>query len=237
MALRTLAAMTTTAETTAVRDDLFTNIHKALRLALFDVTATVGRTDWDDPEQVAALGATWVPLVELLRSHTAHEEQYIFRLLDRHDPLAVDRAADQHPDLEDLLEHLAGRFEVLLAEPDPGGGLDLYRDLARFVAAYLPHLHDEETRIMGRIWQCCTNEEIAAARAAFMADTTPSVLATSLRYLLPAIDRTTRRELAAGLAHAPAAVIEGVVAIAEDVLTEPQAAEVRSVLTGATGKR
>jgi hypothetical protein len=101
-------------------------------------------------------------------------------------------AGEQHRDLDDLLDHLAARFDAVVAEPGPAAGLDLYRDLARFVAAYLPHLHEEETRIMPAIWERCSDEEIAAVRAAFMADTSPEVMETSMRYLLAAVDPSTR---------------------------------------------
>ncbi|HEY2435681.1 MAG TPA: hemerythrin domain-containing protein, partial [Solirubrobacteraceae bacterium] len=188
-----------------------------------------GRTDWSHPDEVADLDRVWQPLLALLRTHSAHEDDHIFRLLDERDPLAVEPATEQHRDLEDLLEEIAERFGSVLAAPDPQAGLALYRDLNRFVAAYLPHLHDEETRIMGRIWACCTDGEIAAARAAFMADTTPEVQATTLRYLLPAIDAATRRKLAAGLAGAPPAVIDAVRAIAEEVLDEGDAADLHSL--------
>ena len=46
------------------RDDLFTHIHKALRLALFDVTARAGRTDWGgllEDTTPAAVRQTTVP--------------------------------------------------------------------------------------------------------------------------------------------------------------------------------
>ena len=85
-----------------------------------------------------------------------HEDRHILRLLDSHDPFATEPTAEQHRDLDDLLDDLARRFEAVLAAPGMAPGLDLYRDLARFVAAYLTHMHDEETRVMGRIWACCT---------------------------------------------------------------------------------
>jgi hypothetical protein len=84
-------------------------------------------------------------------------------------------------------------------------GLDLYRDLARFVAAYLMHMHDEETRVMGCIWACCTDEEIASAWQRFMAGMSPQVQVLSLEYTLPALDGPTRMALEARL-KAPAAV-------------------------------
>src|SRR6478609_2492400 len=163
------------------RDDLFTHIHKGLRLGLFELSIAVGRTDWADPVQVGEVEARWRPLLELLRAHTAHEDDHILRLLDPYDPVAVEPLADQHRDLDDLLDDLAAQFDAILSTPTATAGLSLYRDVARFIAAYLPHLHDEETRVMSRIWECCTDDEIAAARARFMAATPPEVQATTLQ--------------------------------------------------------
>jgi hypothetical protein len=221
--------MTTTAPTT-VRDDLFTHIHKGLRLGLFELTINVGRTDWSDPAAVAEIGDGWQPLLALLRAHTEHEERHIFRLLDTYDPTAVDPASDQHLDLDGLLDHVAQEFDTALTDPNPANGRALYRDMTRFVAAYLPHLYDEETRIMGRIWACCSDEEIAVTRAALMADMTPEIQGVGLRLMLPAMDQPTRRALAAGLAaDAPRAVVESIMALADQVLTPTDAAELRAV--------
>ena len=192
------------ANTTTGRDDLFTYIHKGLRLGLFDITVQAGRTDWADPAQVTELGERWRGLLTLLRAHGDHEDRHILRLLDSHDPLATEPTADQHRDLDDLLDDLAERFETVLAAPGTALGLELYRDLARFVAAYLTHMHDEETRVMGRIWACCTDEEIAGARQRFMADMSPQVQALSVEYTLPALDGPTRTALEARLQAASA---------------------------------
>ena len=192
------------ANTTTGRDDLFTSIHKGLRLGLFDITVQAGRTDWADPAQVTELGERWQGLLTLLRAHGDHEDQHILRLLDPHDPLAAEPTAEQHRDLDDLLDDLAERFETVLAAPSVASGLDLYRDLARFVAAYLTHMHDEETRVMGRIWACCTDEEIAGARQRFMAGMSPQVQALSIENTLPALDRPTRMALEASLKAAAA---------------------------------
>ena len=192
------------ANTTTGRDDLFTSIHKGLRLGLFGITVQAGRTDWADPAQVTELGERWDGLLTLLRAHGDHEDQHILRLLDSHDPFATEPTAEQHRDLDDLLDDLAGRFETVLAAPGMASGLELYRDLARFVATYLTHMHDEETRVMGRIWACCTDEEIAGARQRFMAGMSPRVQALSIEYTLPALDGPARTALEARLKAAAA---------------------------------
>jgi len=61
------------ANSTTGRDDLFTIIHKGLRLGLFDITVQAGRTDWADPAQVTDLGERWHGLLTLLRAHSDHE--------------------------------------------------------------------------------------------------------------------------------------------------------------------
>jgi hypothetical protein len=220
--------------TTQTRDDLFTHIHKALRLGLFDLTVRAGRTDWSQPSEVGDLGARWRPLLALLRAHSEHEDDHILRILDKHDPHSTEAAADQHKDLEDLLENLAERFDAIERDGETAAGLALYRDLARFIAAYLPHLHDEETRIMDRIWACCSDEEIAATRQRFMATITPSIQATTLEYMLPAIDSASRRELIVAIAGtAPPPVLDLVLATAQRVLPPADHADLAALVARA----
>jgi len=134
-----------------VDDRAVGGVHQAQqRLGLFDVTVQAGRTDWADPAQVTELAERWDGLLTLLRAHGDHEDQRILRLLDPYDPLATESTAEQHRDLDDLLDDLAERFETVLAAPGMASGLELYRYLARFVAAYLTHMHDEA--VAGR---CC----------------------------------------------------------------------------------
>lgn len=214
-----------------LRDDLFTTIHKALRYGLFEITTKAGATDWRDEGEVRALGEQWLPLLALLRAHTEHEDQHILRILDPYEPETTDPAGEQHEDLDDLLDHVALQFEAVLAAPHLDRGLALYRDLARFVAAYLPHLHEEETVIMSRIWARCSDDELAATRAAFMADIDPATTATTLRYLLPALDKVSREQLVSTLAAtAPPPVVELVLSIAAGSLDAAALAGVERAL-------
>ena len=220
------------------RDDLFTSIHKALRKGLFDVTVLAGATDWTDPDDVSLLEARWRPLLALLESHTRHEDDHIFRILDGRSPTETVVTEEQHRDLDDLLAHVAERFDAALARPDAAAGLALYRDLARFVAAYLPHLHHEETEVMAAIWARCSDAEIAATRAAFMADITPEESALSLELMLPALDRTSRAGLLSALAsRAPAPAVEAVLAVAARVLPDAEVAHLRSAVAVASPQR
>jgi hypothetical protein len=187
----------------AGRDDLFTYIHKALRKGLFDAAVLAGATDWTDAGEVTRFEACWQPLLALLRGHTRHEDDFIVRALESYEPAEYARVADEHCDLDDLLDHVAEAFDGAAASGDMVDGLLAYRDLNRFLAAYLPHLHEEETRIMPKLWEHCTDDQLAATRHAFMATLTPEEASLSLTLMLPALDGATRDRLLAGLAEHP----------------------------------
>jgi hypothetical protein len=201
------------------RDDLFTNIHRALRLGLFGVTIRAGATDWTDADDVARLERRWRPLLGLLESHTRHEDRHILRVLDPHDRGVTAPIGDEHRTLDAMLAGVALAFDRAVLEHDPDAGLGFYRVLACFVGAYLPHLHEEETVVMPRIWELCTDDEIAATRAAFMAELTPDETALSMELMLPAVDPRARVELVATIAAtAPPPVLDTVMSIAARVL-------------------
>jgi hypothetical protein len=214
------------------RDDLFTNIHKAIRAGLFDLVTTAGATDWTDPGDVDRVAGKWRRMHALLDDHTHHEDDHILRILDPHDPAATEAAESQHHALDEWLDELASWVDAIVADPDPVRGLALYRELALFCADYLTHIHDEETTVMARVWELCTDAEIAATRAAFMADMNPATLDTSLRLMLPAIDPAGRAALVAGIAAtAPRPVVDGVLAIARDVLDPREALRLAELAT------
>jgi hypothetical protein len=183
------------------RDDLFTTIHKALRKGLFDVTVRAGATDWTDAADVAAFHTQWRPLLDLLRSHGRHEDKYFMPLLDNRSAPVTTAIDEQHDDLDGLLDDLAERIETACEALDPAAGLEVYRDLARYVSEYLTHLHYEETVVMPAIWAACTDDEIATARAALMADISPEEGAYTMQLLLPSVDPLIRAQVEASLAR------------------------------------
>ena len=171
------------------RVDLFTHIHKGLRKGLFELGVQAGSCDWTDRDNVDAVAVTWAPLAEFLRCHTTHEDEFIFRLLN--DPTLVPH--DDHRDLDDLLADLDERLAALQIEAGQDAGLRWYRDLMRYTAATLQHLHVEETVVLPALWHACTDEELAACRAAFLAGTPASVMTTTLRLLQGAVEPAVAR--------------------------------------------
>ena len=151
------------------RDDFFTLIHKGQRRELFLATTQAGKLDWDD----AQLATSAPPLIESV--HTAHHES--------------------GHELVELTEMIAA---AALA-PTSSMGLAVYRKLSAFVAGYLVHILDEETNVMPAIWQYCTDDEIAVARRAFLADQSAAGVVRSRRAILPAVSRAERAAMATAL--------------------------------------
>lgn len=185
---------------TAQRQDLYTHIHQAIRLALFDCVSQAGATDWSDPAEVQALQATWRPVLALLRSHSHHEDTYITPLLGADDTRMASDNRSEHHQMDAWLDEIAGWFERLAASPTNKGGLMLYRELTLFLADYLRHLHEEETAIMGRIWEVCTDDEIAGALGRLREDTPPEVLSHAVELMLRATNMEHRLEMVRAMA-------------------------------------
>lgn len=180
----------TTLDVREHRTDLFTDIHKALRKGLFDLSTAAGATDWDDPQAVSALAAEWSQMVELLRSHTEHENDYIFPLLDGTAGAGV-IPDDDHTDLDDLLDDLDDQFSIVRSESDPAAALTWYRNLNRYLALTLDHLHLEETTVLPALWSACADAELERCRTTFLAATPPGVLATTVALFRAALPTAT----------------------------------------------
>src|SRR5688572_27133428 len=87
-----------TAPHTTVPFDLYRDIHKAIRVALFDVTAAAGRLDSSDRTARVAHAATVRDLVRFLVVHAEHEEVHLDGpiravLPDRADAIAAEHVA------------------------------------------------------------------------------------------------------------------------------------------------
>ena len=98
------------------RDNLFTNIHKAIRVGLFDLITTAGATDWSDARDVDRFADKWQRMHALLDDHSHHEDDHILRILDPHDPAATEAAESQHHTLDSWLDELAAWVDAIVAD-------------------------------------------------------------------------------------------------------------------------
>lgn len=207
------------------RDDLFILIHKALRLGLFEVTQQAGATDWRDPGEVQALRRRWDTIAGLVRSHAGHEDRHIFALLETKQPGVTQLLGIGHDRVEAELDELEARLDAAFAAPDPARGRDVYLALTRFVGTAMAHFADEEPEVMDRIWATCTDDEIAACRAAFMAEITPEESLATAELMIPATSHEERAHvMGAARASVPPAVFQTILDVAARTLAPAQLA-------------
>lgn len=201
------------------RDDLLTAIHKALRLGLLRVTVQLGTADWADPGDREEVGAEWQRLSGLLRSHAGHEDRHIFALLEAKRPGSLAALHADHEELDLLQDRLDRAVQEAAHGTAAGAGPRAYAWAAAFTGRYLAHLDAEDQTVMPGLWETCSDEEIAACRAAFMAEIGPEEAAYTQRLVLPALSTPERvAMLASAQQHLAPQAYARLLALAEEVL-------------------
>jgi hypothetical protein len=210
--------------------DLYRDIHKGIRAALFGVTASAGRVDPSDRGARAAVAAEVDGVVALLASHAEHEDAAIQPGLEVHLPDLADRVVTDHVTLEHRMDDLRALAAEAVAAPanDQRNRVHhLYLDLASFTAAYLAHQDLEERILMPALEAAIGLEAVIAIHESIIGNIPPAELADSLAIMLPAMNTDDRTELLGGMqAGAPPEVFTGVWGLATSVIPADELAVV-----------
>ncbi|HEY3398507.1 MAG TPA: hemerythrin domain-containing protein [Armatimonadota bacterium] len=201
----------------------YTEIHKAVRQALFETEMRLGSTDWTDAEAIPGAVAAWRNLTALLRDHVENEHNFVHPIYERKLPGVARSLNADHEEQEAFLRELDGHFDRLLEMPPDDArvamGLELYRALSRFIADYLPHLLREEGVFLRNLWDVCSEEEIADMLAAIIAAESPESAVLSGEFILRASNHQDLRSLMEAISgRVPAPVIEGMMQMAQQFL-------------------
>jgi hypothetical protein len=121
---------------TTANPDLFTNVHKGIRKALFDSCAALGRAGGDVDRDAAArtLLRDALSFVEL---HGDNEDVLLLPLLNERVPSVLAAMTRAHQRIEPILRALTA--DAATAPIDA-----LYQRTCAFTALYLEHLREEE---------------------------------------------------------------------------------------------
>jgi hypothetical protein len=215
--------------------DLYKDIHKAIRVNLFDVTAEAGRLDPSDRPARIGHAARVCDLVDFLLFHADHEDVRIDPAVAAVLPHQSAAINADHVALEATMQDLKALASRAFDEPGDGDARaevhELYLELARFTSRYLAHQDVEERVVMPALWNAFGLERLLEIHEAIMAAIPPDQLAWGLAKMLPALNVDDRVEVLAGIrAGAPAEAFAGVMALTADVLTEADHDEVASRL-------
>ncbi|HYH48638.1 MAG TPA: hemerythrin domain-containing protein, partial [Acidimicrobiia bacterium] len=175
-----------------------------------------------EPER-QAMARQMHQVVTILVNHAGHEDTWVQPALERQLPALAERIHADHPVLEARIEDLLGR-----AEDNAAATTDLrwrthqfYVETASFTSAYLAHQDFEERVVMPALEGAIGAEAVIAMDRALVAAIPPDEAATTLAFMIPAMNIDDRAELLDGIrADAPAEAFAGVWSLVRSVLDE-----------------
>jgi hypothetical protein len=179
--------------------DLFTNVHKGIRKALFETCLLLGRAGEDE----ALGGAARQQLREVLHfvaHHGENEDLLLLPLLEQTARPVFDRMAAAHARIEEALL-------ALRTSADTAPTMELYAQLSGFIVLYVEHMLEEERDLDPLIRAAVPVEELAGFGQRSVQRTSPADKQMMLGWMLPVM---TRVDVDAFLSRLPPAVAESV---------------------------
>jgi hypothetical protein len=209
-------------KTMTERVSLYNEIHKGLRSQLLTLLIDCGRTDPNESSAVAAIAARLRSLCEMLEEHAGHEDRWVEPLLAELRPDIAEELSADHARIDASMGDLHGaftRWEEAAPEQRAGCGRLAHGALAAFVGSYLSHMSREEDEAMPVLQASMTDEQLLGVSAQLRGSIPPERLAEYIAMMLPAMNVDERSQMFMGLkANAPEQVLDGMCALAADVL-------------------
>ena len=204
---------------TSPRHDLYRNIHKGLRGAMFETVLLVGRTN---PADAACVGATLDQVARLLAfmgAHVKHENEHVHTAIEARTPGgARDTSDDHHEHVEALaaLRAQAAELRGLRGAAVSPALHRLYLDLAEFVAENLRHMRVEETHNNAQLWSLYSDDELGAIHGRLLASVEPATMADAVTFMARGLSLPELVELVLeARTTAPAPAFEAMLALIE----------------------
>lgn len=172
------------------RPDLFTNVHKGIRSALFQTCALLGSAP--DDAVPPALRAQLHDVLHFIRHHGENEDVLLLPMLATSAPAVQARMRDAHAEIEVAIR-------TLEASIDEGSATELYQCTCAFVARYLDHMHEEEVELEPKIRAVLSVEQLQELGRGSVARTPPADARVMLAWMLPAMQPADARNLMAQL--------------------------------------
>lgn len=202
--------------------DVYREIHKAMRFALFGVTGLAGSTDATDDAAVARVVAEWTDVRFVLLGHHGHEDDFCDEHVLQHVPEMRAELERAHHEADATIEALTAEAAAVLATPAEDRGPALYafhQHLADFTSMYLAHLRYEDTVVMPALNRAMSDEELEGVTNAIRGSVTLEDWPTYIKYMVPAMTPAERLDMIGGMhAGIPRDLFEPLRAAAEQSL-------------------
>ena len=207
-----------------VRFDLYAGIHKAMRAMMADALLALGRLDVQDQAEISAVSDQIASLLDFCAKHVVHENDFVHAAIEARAAGASAAIAHEHEEHVTQIALLRATLSAL-GQMGPGpqadtAALNLYRELALFVASNFQHMHVEETAHNAVLWARYTDAELLALYDRLLASIPPAEMMHTLRWLVPYMNPAERTALLKDMQmHAPAPAFEAALDVVKPHLT------------------
>jgi hypothetical protein len=184
--------------------DIFSNVHKGIRNALFEACTALGRAGADPDRQHQARSLLGDAL-HFVAHHGENEDVILLPMLEQPAPDVFARMQRAHAALEESLRALRERSDRDDIEA-------LYHASCAFTALYLEHMREEELELEPLIRRAVSAAELATFAVRAVQRTEPAAAQMMLGWMLPAMTRPAVEET---LSKLPPAVAEKLRPLAE----------------------
>lgn len=161
--------------------DIFTNVHKGIRRALFDACLALGRAG-DGGEEDAAARRLLQEALRFVAHHGENEDMLLLPLLQSRAPEIATRMQEAH-------RRIDGALAMLQARAAEAPAHELYLQTGAFVALYLDHMREEEQELEPRIRAAVDADALAGFGRGSVERTAPADQRMMLGWMLPAMPR------------------------------------------------
>ncbi|MEJ0104799.1 MAG: hemerythrin domain-containing protein [Bacteroidota bacterium] len=155
------------------RYNIFNQIHKSLRVLLYDTATLISRTDFDDPSQYETINERLKEVMNSFDKHAAHENAMILPLLQEYEPGIVDAFEEDHKIDHALIQKLKGSLMALDHAVSPEAkkqlGVSLSHSFVEFMIFNLQHIAKEETVLNNLLWRYYSDEELVTVNKKLVA--------------------------------------------------------------------
>jgi hypothetical protein len=186
--------------TTTAQPDLFSNVHKGIRRALFAACASLGRADGDTAREAAARAAL-AEALHFVAHHGENEDLLLLPLLRERAPQIFARMNSAHSALDEARAALTTHQPIA----------SLYLAACAFTSQYLAHMDDEERVFEPTIRAVLSAEQAVAFGRRSVERTAPADQRMMLGWMLPAMTRLDADAFLARVPPALAAELTGLV--------------------------
>ena len=210
--------------------DLYREVHKGLRAALFELVHRAGALDATDADAVESFRKLFAELDMMLETHHGHEDGALLAgLIADHAGDVAEAVEAGHVGIEAQLGDL--RATIAGLDGNPIAPAALYDQLATFTADYLDHMQVEEQQVMPRLQSVASPEALMAITMEIRTSVPPPEMCVFLRSMLPAMNVDERTAMLGGMQMgAPPEIFELFWGVAESSLSPADLGAVASRL-------